>query len=178
MWVSQTYLGCPDPDAKLFVYYLWEEYKGQRNVPKSTLERLVSAGRAFGADVSLFAPISGAQHEIRSELRSQGNEFFWGEIGPNTPGLLLTEKPLAKFEPKADDYVFFKLPNNGSANEEMIEGVFNSLGGECEKRLKKIDDEKESGLLDTIYDSAQLKLTFMGLGIDFKPIISRLRRRR
>ena len=178
MWVSQTYLGCPDPKAKLFVYYLWEEYKRQKDVPKAIVDRLVSAGRAFGSDVSLFAPISGTQHEIRSELRSQGYDFFWREIGPNTPGLLLTEKPLAKFEPHHDDYVFFKLPNKVSGNEEMIEGVFNSLHEACEKRLEMTDGEKQPGLLDTIYDSAQLKVTFMGMGIDFKPILSRFGRRR
>lgn len=178
MWVSQTYLGRPDPNAKLFVYYLWEEYKGQKDVPKFIVDRLVNAGRAFGGDVSLFAPISGTQHEIRSELRSQGYDFFWREIGPNTPGLLLAEKPLAEFEPHHDEYVFFKLPNRVSGNEEMIESVFNSLHDACEKRLKESDDKKEPGLLQTIYNSAQLKLTFMGMGIDFKPIISRFGRRR
>jgi hypothetical protein len=178
MWVSQTYLGCPDSNAKLFVYYLWEDYKRQKDVPKSIVDRLVSAGRTFGDDVSLFAPISVTQHEIRSELRSQGYDFFWREIGPNTPGLLLTEKRLSKFEPHIDEYVFFKLPNSVPGNEELIESVFNSLHNECETRLKKTDDETKPGLLDTICDSAQLKLTFMGLGIDFKPIISRFSRRR
>lgn len=54
MWVSQTYLGCPDSGARVFVYYLWEEYKRQRDVPKVVLNRLTSLGRAFGKDVSLL----------------------------------------------------------------------------------------------------------------------------
>ena len=182
MWVSQTYLGRPDPDAKVFVYYLWEEYKRQTDVPKAIVDRLTEAGRAFGKDVSLFAPINGTQHEIRSEIRSQGYDFFWSEIGPNTPGLLLTDKPLGRFDPRADEYAFFPLPSRVVGNEDAITEVFRSLHAACASRLSQADTSAKPspngkpGLLDTVYESAQLKLTFMGLGVDFKPIISRFRR--
>ena len=183
MWVSQTYLGCPDPDAKVFVYYLWEDYKMQKEVPKSIVDRLTEAGRAFGKDVSLFAPISGTQHEIRNEIRSQGYDFFWQKIGPNTPGLLLTYKPLGNFDPREDEYLFFHLPSRIAGNEEAITKVFGFLHDACVSRLSKAadatqprDTKSNSGLLDTVYEALQLKLTFGGLGIDFKPIISRFRR--
>jgi hypothetical protein len=185
MWVAQTYLGSPDPEAKLFVYYLWEEYKGQRDVPKAIIEKLAGAGRVFGKDVSLFAPASGTKHEIQSELRSQNYDFFWGEIGPNTPGLLLTENILRSFDPKRDGYIFFPLPKRVSQNEKAMEQVFESLHETCIQKLGSIKASAEEPrvrqndcLLSTVYESAQLKVTFMGLGIDFKPIISRFIRRR
>ena len=175
MWLSQTYLGCPDPDARAFVYYLWEEYKGQQDVPPEIVERLAGLGRAFGEKVSVFAPIPNAQHEIRSELRTHEYDFFWSRIGPNTPGLLLTDKPLARAtQSHGDEYVFFPLPKGGTA--ESVANVFVSLHRACQEAT----GEKQIGasLLRTILDAVLLKPSFMGIGIDLKAIVTNLLRRR
>lgn len=172
MWISQTYLGCPDPDAKAFVYYFWEEYKEQKDVPAEILARLADMGRSFGSEVSLFAPIPDAQHEIRSELRNQGYDFFWGEIGPKTPGLLLTTKPLAQLEPHKDDYVFFPLQRV----RKEVENVFLSLHQACEEIRSKNNAKAESNNLRAIYDSLLLQPNFFGIGIDLKAIITHFRR--
>ena len=180
MWVTQTYLGCPDPDAKLFVYYLWEEYKEQEDVPKEIMEKLASAGRAFGQDVTLFAPLPGAQHEIRSELRSQGYDFFWYKIGLNTPCLFLTTKPLGDLDPRRDmdEYSVFSLPREVAGYERTIEGVFLSLHEACVHRLQEQGGCDNANFLERACNAILLQPNFFGIGIDLKPILSWVLRKR
>ena len=173
MWLSQTYLGCPDPDARAFVYYLWEEYKDQQDVPPEIVKRLAGLGRAFGEKVSVFAPIPNAQHEIRSELRAQEYDFFWHRIGASTPGLLLTEKPLGKLDPHGDEYVFFPLPEG--ATGELVADVFLSLHQACYDATR--GKEKEASVLRTIVDAVVVRPTIMGVGIDLKEMVTNLIRR-
>ena len=179
MWVTQTYLGCPDPCAKLFVYYLWEEYREQRDVPEEIMQRLASAGRAFGQAVSLFAPISGAQHEIRAELRSRECDFFWRNIVQNTPCLFLTTKPLRDLDPHRDDeYRVLPLPTEVAGYEETIEGVFRTLHEVCAQRLQEQDDCDDTSFLEQVCNAIRLQPAFFGIGIDLKPILSWVLRKR
>ena len=173
MWVTQTYLGCPDPGAKLFVYYLWEDYRGQQDVPEEIIQRLKSAGSAFGKAVSLFAPISGAQDEIRAELRYQGSDFFWRKFNQKTPCLLLTTKPLVDLDPHRDDeYRVLPLPTELTGYEETIEEVFRTLHEVCTWRLQEQGDCDDTSFLEQVLKAVQIRPSIFGIGIDLKPILS------
>ena len=174
MELRQTYIGCPDPEAQLFVYYIWEDYKEQKDVPKAVMDRLASAGRRFGKDVLLVAPVPGDQDAIRSEIAKEKSAALWWEIGPFTPGLLLTPKPLTEFEPEEDESIFFSLAGTESANDDVIEAVFITLRKECERRLARTNGSLDDGILRVIYDSIELKPNFFGIGINLKPVIKRL----
>jgi hypothetical protein len=172
MWVAQTYLGCPDPNAKAFVYYLWEEYKRQRDLPKSLMMKLAELGRAFGADATVLVSMQGSHHEIRSEIRNQRYDHFWGEIGQNTPGLFVTDVPLGEFDPNRNEWAFFPLGRD-TINEDAMVEIFGEIQEKCVAMIRAKSEKKKS-ILQTIYESLELKITFLGAGVNFRPILSRM----
>lgn len=59
MWVTQTYLGNPEPDASLFIYYLHEDYAREQVKFTENIQRhMEDLGTLYGSDVSLFVPNS------------------------------------------------------------------------------------------------------------------------
>ena len=173
MELKQTYVGSPDPEAQLYVYYIWEDYKKQKDVPKAVMDRLASAGRRFRKDVLLVGPVPGDRGVIRSEITEKmGSALSW-EIGQSTPGLLLAGKPLKEFNPQEHEWAFFSLAGRESANEDVVEAVFVALCKECERRLEQTDGSSDRGIVRAIFDSIELKPNFLGIGIDLK-VVSRI----
>ena len=103
--------------------------------------------------------------------------LFGTKLEKNTPGLFLIDVPLGEFNPQMNEYLFFHLGNEVANNEKNLVEIFKTIHHECHKLISK-NDESESNLWSSLYDSAQLKITFLGFGIDFKPIISRFRTRK
>jgi len=172
MWLSQTYLGQPESNAKLFVYYLWEAYREQSNVPKELIKRLSDAGISFGNAVSFFAPAPGNYHKIRTEIQNKAINELWHSFHDKTPGLFLTNKPISQLNPKNDEFVYFPLPKQGKGNEEAIEKAFDQLHRVCVEKLKEDRNNSSRDLIRTILDAAKLEPSFMGIGMDLKQIVS------
>ena len=174
MQISQTYLGSSHPRAKLFVYYLWEDYKEQEDVPEAVIRRLDQAGWAFGKDVSLTAPSPGSLDNIRSEIRPEGKDSWWWQVGQNTPGLLLTTKPFGKFRPTKDECIFFSLPHEAARSEDAYEAIFEALHDQCERMLAQKSGGAVVETLSVIYEAIEMKPSVFGFGIDLKKLITRL----
>lgn len=105
MWVTQTYLGHVEPDAKLFVYYFFENYnREQKAFTERVQQELEQLGEAFGEKVSLLMPNPRYAGRVESEVR----EFreLWESLRENLPGLFVSRKPLKELKPTDDGCVY------------------------------------------------------------------------
>jgi hypothetical protein len=74
MWVTQTYLGDVERDAKLFVYYCYENYNTeQRELTEAIQEHLETIGEVYGDKVSLMIPNTRYANRIEAEVREFPN---------------------------------------------------------------------------------------------------------
>jgi hypothetical protein len=103
MWVTQTYLGNVEPDAQLFVYYLFEDYvSSQLDFTREVQRHLEDLGEAFGRSVSLLVP--NPRYAVRIESEVRGIQDFWWTLKGKLPVLLISTKPLTQFNPKQGDF--------------------------------------------------------------------------
>ncbi len=95
MWVTQTYLGTVEPDAKLFVYYFFIDYiDEQREFTEMVQQELEKMGEVFGGEVSLLMPNPRYAGRIESEVRE--NRPLWEYIHSKLPGLFISKEPISK----------------------------------------------------------------------------------
>jgi hypothetical protein len=111
MWVTQTYLGTVEPDAKLFIYYFFEEYaKEQKNFTDIVQQELEVLGEAFGDKVSLLMPNPRYAGRVEAEVRE--NMALWQSLRGNLPGLFLSRKPLVQLAPTDDGCIYIPFETN------------------------------------------------------------------
>lgn len=128
MWVTQTYLGVVEPDAKLFVYYFFEDYNPeQMSFTEQVQSELENLGEAFGDQVSLLMPNPRYAGRIEAEVRE--NKQLWVSLRGNLPGLFLSRKPLTELKPSDDGCVYIpfntKEPESVSAIIKHVRGIAN-----------------------------------------------------
>ncbi len=71
MWVTQTYLGTVEPDVKVFIYYLFEDYNpDQTDFTNAVQFELEKMGAVFESNVSLLMPNPRYAARIEAEVRS------------------------------------------------------------------------------------------------------------
>lgn len=105
MWVTQSYLGNVEPDADVFVYYLYESYVDEQKKFTDRLQReLENLGDVFGGRVSLQMPNPRYAGRIEAEVRE--NRELWEAVHSKLPGLLISTVPLSKIE-GYDDTCYF-----------------------------------------------------------------------
>jgi|SRR5215213_2504894 len=105
MWVTQTYLGTVEPDAKLFIYYFYEDYNPQQKTFTKRVQRELEAlGDVYGDTVSLLMPNPKYAGQIEAEMRKY--DWVWSPLKGNLPGLFLSRKPITALEPH-DDGCFY-----------------------------------------------------------------------
>jgi len=103
MWVTQTYLGNVEPDAQLFVYYLFEDYSDEQvRFTERVQRRLEIVGEAFGNSVALLVP--NPRYAVRIEAEVRGIQEVWWTLQSKLPALLVCTRPLTKFDPEQGDY--------------------------------------------------------------------------
>lgn len=182
MWVSQTYVGSIDLPSDIFIYYFWEDYAGQLDIPPELHNRLAELGYRFGDSVSVFVPMKSYLGHISQEMEKKFRKFWW-EFQHKTPGLFICYKPLSKFDPNEDEYLYLPLPENFGRDPAQAESFLRDLYEKCrlvvgQGRPQTPPSKADSGILKVLYDGIQLKPSFMGFGLDLKPILSNLARRR
>lgn len=70
MWVTQTYLGTVEPEASVFIYYLYTNYiDAQVEFTNAVQRELEKFGEAYGSDVSLQMPNPNYAEKIEAEVR-------------------------------------------------------------------------------------------------------------
>ena len=164
MWITQTYLGNPDQDARIFIYWMWEEYAGHAEAPADILKRMQEIGRRFGERVTLMTPQPGEHVRISTEIQ----HFLWRSLAGKTPGLLLLEKQIQELRP-SDNYLFFSMRDK---NPDEVTAIFREIEDVCNEILDKNDNaESHNKLIDRIFDAVQIRPAFMGIGIDLKKLL-------
>jgi hypothetical protein len=174
MWITQTYLSNLNSHSNIFLYYLWEDYAQQKDIPEEVREGLGELGYYFRDQVAAYVPMRGYLGLIKAEMEEKFRKF-WPTFSGKTPGVLLTTKPLNEFDPVSGDWLFFPL-GEAIKNPEALKFFFQNLQVKCQEvlsRHSRPEKVSEGSMLREMFDSIQWKITFMGFGYDFKPLISR-----
>lgn len=168
MWVTQTYLGDVEPNAKAFVYYLYEEYNDQGEFTAEVQRKLEDLGQAYGNDISLLMPNPRYAAPIECEARDKLQALWWALAG-KLPGLLFVSQPLSKFDGETGQY--FYIPFD-SLDVEGVANAINELRGHANEFLQRPmpSPSKLSAWSKRIYEALELKPNFVGFGIDLKKL--------
>lgn len=109
MWVTQSYLGDPDKDPKVYAYYLFEDYSQEQEAFTKDLEaRLAHVGDQFGPHATILMPNRHNTPRIEGEVRNALGEF-WHTLQGQLPGLLVTTTKLSEFNIADGTGHFFSL---------------------------------------------------------------------
>lgn len=172
MWVTQTYLGTVEPDAKVFVYYFYEDYNSEQTAFTQEVQReLENLGEVFGDQVSLLMPNPRYAGQIEAEMRDQGK--LWALRG-ELPGLFLSRKPLANLKPDDDGCIYIPFETKDAKGvAEVIQRIrglaYDTLSSDFANRS---EPETES-LAKRFGDALELKPGIWGFRIDLRKLFQR-----
>lgn len=116
MYVTQTFLGTIAKDAKFYVYFLTEGYAGQqqRHLYEEVTKRIAEFGLSTGPSVAVVMPHPGSEvatlGEVRDNTDSPVQKFYRAHIQGETPGLLVTLRPISERNAH-EGAIFFSLAN-------------------------------------------------------------------
>jgi len=170
MWVTQTYLGSVEPDAKLFVYYFFEDYaKEQKRFTERVQHELESLGEVFGSQVSLLMPNPRYAGRVEAEVRE--NRELWQSLRGNLPGLFVSRKPMAKLKPVDDSCVYIPFETNDPENAAAIIRTVRGIANETLQwdYAHHVPPTKKS-FGETFFDAIELKPGIFGFRIDLKKL--------
>lgn len=172
MWVTQSYLGNVEPDADVFVYYLYLNYVDEQKRFTDRLQReLENLGDVFGGRVSLQMPNPRYAGKIEAEVRE--NRALWEAVYSKLPGLLISTVPLAKIE-DYDDTCYF-VPFNTTLTLDVILAV---------DRIKQLADRtiawkhkpvpaEPLSFSSRLADALELKPGIFGFRVDLRKLFRR-----
>ena len=170
MWLTQTYLGDVERDAKYFVYYLYEDYDHQQKALTQAIQRnLEELGDVYDDQVSLLMPNPRFAGQIESEFRKI--EKLWQAVHGHLPGLLLSPVPLARLNDAYDSCLYAPL-NEGDPRH--LARVVHALRGQADQAIQ--DDlaarSTKPSLRQRIGRALELKPGIWGVKIDLKRLMS------
>ena len=172
MWVTQTYLGAVEPDADVFVYYLYLNYIDEQQKFTERLQREIEAlGDVFGGKVSLLMPSPRYAGKIESEVREI--RPLWEAVYSKLPGLLISTVPLSKIK-SYDDTCFF-VPFESMNTLGLLTAV---------DRIKRLADRtiawkekpakaEPEGFAHRLVESLELKPGIFGFRVDLRKLFRR-----
>lgn len=168
MWITQTYIGNVEPQASIFIYYLYENYvAAQKEFTELVQLKLEGMGDAYNDKVSLLMPNPRYAERIESEVREI--PALWKHVKPNLPGLLVTRVPLVKISALTKDCLFFPLAVDESLDK--ISETITEVRKITDDTLFDISKSNEAGVLEKfkqLGDCIELKPGIFGFSIDLK----------
>jgi hypothetical protein len=170
MWVTQTYLASVEPDARLFVYYMFEDYvSSQKRFTASVQRALEDLGEVFGDKVSLLMPNPRFAGRIEAEIRS--NPDLWGLLRTKLPGLLISKVPLARFENDRDICVYIPFDSEHAAHvADVIQEVRRLTSDTLSWDFAKGSETKKATFGHRLLDALEIKPGIWGFKIDLKKL--------
>jgi hypothetical protein len=173
MWVTQTYLGNVEPDAKLFVYYFFEDYNSdQKKFTQRVQRELENLGDVYGDQVSLLMPNPRYANKIESEMRKF--DWNWFSLQGKLPGLFLSPKPISKLE--RNDKECFYLPFDNKDAKSVAE-VIRRIRGIADNTLNwdfaNQYQSKPYSLGRRFADALELKPGIWGFKIDLRKLFEK-----
>lgn len=176
MWITQTYLKSPEPDAKLHVYYLYQDYVDQdvaitRRI-QSSLERM---GHRFGGDVALLMPNPEAADRIEQEVREI--RPLWEMIAGRLPGVLICTRPMTdlRFEDGEHYFVSFDHPALIVPYAQTLKRISELISDQIEYQHREMGSKEPSlgGAGSRFFEAVELKPGIAGFKIDLKKLLQR-----
>jgi hypothetical protein len=170
MWVTQTYLGTVEPDAKLFIYYFFEDYnQGQKSFTNAVQRKLEELGELFGDKVSLLMPNPRSAGRIEAEVRE--NRALWSSLSGSLPGLFISKTPLVKLDMRQEGYLYIPFKNQTPAGAaEVIQQVRRMAGDTLSWEFASSEPPKQRSFGGRLLDAVELKPGIWGFKIDLKKL--------
>ncbi|MGK7941279.1 MAG: hypothetical protein AB4062_14245 [Crocosphaera sp.] len=173
MWVTQTYLGKVEPDAKVFVYYLFEDYNPvQTNFTNAVQSELEKLGDVHKSNVSLFMPNPSYAARIENELR--GIQELWWSLNGKLPGILISTNSLSEFDVTKGNYYFASFEQ---ATPQCLAEIIQKLRTLIDEQLKwEFNNPSPKEVISwykKLYEAIEAKPGLGGFKIDLKKLISR-----
>jgi hypothetical protein len=170
MWVTQSYLGVVEPDAQLFVYYLFEENSDEQTAFTEQVQRgLEELGEIHGDSVSLLVPNKRYTARIESEVR--GIQDFWFTLRGRLPGLLLSSKPLSRFDPSAGEFYLIEFKTmDGKGAAEAISRLRQLINEQLVYQFENRPQKRDETLWTRLVDALELKPGAWGVKLDLKKL--------
>ena len=169
MWVTQTYLAMVEPDAKVFIYYLFEEYNDQNEFTRKIQTHLERMGEVHGGDVSLFMPNPKYADRVEAEMREI--RPLWELIYPALPALLVSTAPMRDLDGNTDKCIC--IPFSGESASDVAKTIekVRKLTYEtvCAKH-REISAPDKKGYWNRIGDAVELKPGLFGIRLDLRKL--------
>lgn len=172
MWVTQTYLTSPEPDARVHVFYLFEDYVDeQKRFTNRVQAELARLGDAWGKDVALAMPNPHNAEHVEREIRETLGKAYW-DLKPKLPALMIVDTSLNEL---AEDAEMEIIPFAGRRAAEIAE-VIDAVRTVVNDRLERSTGANSVRLLRRVLDALELKPGISGFSIDLKKLRRRRRR--
>jgi len=170
MWITQTYLGTVEPNASVFIYYLYADYIDEQveftNAVQRSLEKF---GESYGSSVSLLMPNPNYADKIESEVREI--RPVWEHVYDALPGLLIATTPLNKIEEFAKEcyYLPFGVELSPYLAAKIISDARKITDNTLTLKLREHNKEVKSKFR-RLGDSIELKPGLFGFRIDLRKL--------
>lgn len=173
MWVTQTYLGTVEPDAKLFVYYFFEDYNpDQRTFTQRVQREMENLGEVFGDKVSLLMPNPRYAGQIEAEMRK--HDWVWSSLSGKLPGLFLSRKPIANLEPNDDGCLYIPFEKQDAKGvAEVIRRVRGIANNTVNWDFAAQYQPKAKSFGGRLVDAIEIKPGIWGFKLDLKKLFER-----
>ena len=174
MWITQTYLGSVEPDADIFVYYLYEDYVNeQKNFTEMVQTDLERLGDTFNEDVSLLMPNPKYADKIESEVREI--RPLWMHVKGSLPGLLISPVPLVKLDRFTEECYFIPFDvRSRFMVTDTIKKARSLISEELSVKRTHRDNEVKPAYR-RIGEAIELKPGLFGFRIDLKKLFASTR---
>jgi hypothetical protein len=172
MWVSQTYLGVVEPDADVFVYYLFLNYIPEQAAFTERLQReLEGLGDVFGGKVSLLMPNPRYAGKIEAEVREI--RPLWEAVYSKLPGLLVSTVPMSHITDYEDTCLFVPFEPLNILGLSMATNKIKTLADRTIAWTHKPVPADPSTFTQRVVDALELKPGVFGFRIDLRKLFRR-----
>ena len=172
MWVSQSYLATVEPEAKIFIYYMFEDYNDQGPFTEQVQLELEKIGEVHGGEVSLLMPNPRYANRIEAEVREI--RPLWEMIYSGLPGLLVTTEPMKELSESTDGCVF--IPFEGE-DPKLVAGKILQVRQLTENQLSHMFKSRTVSAPPSFpkkfKDAWEIKPGIFGIKIDLRQIFTR-----
>lgn len=177
MWVTQTYLGCPDKEASVWVYYLYENYDSDQQCLTNQIKgELQALGEIYARNVTFMMPQEEYAPTIEKEVRDRRR--LWIELKGKLPGIFISKKPLCDVAFLNDDnlYIPFGL-SDAAAVKNKFSIIRCTIDGVLKGAQSASDGPPRETFSERIFNALELKPGVAGIRIDLKKLMRRPERR-
>ena len=176
MWITQTYLKSPQPNALLHVYYMYQQYSEHERRKTGMIQKeLEGMGHRFGDAVSLSMPNQRSADQIEKEIREV--QPLWQAVHDKLPGILVSTKPMSSFEFEAGEHVFFSFGGGKSVRDcaMLLSRISELLDEQLYHQTSVVASATRSAptTMEKFLAAVELKPCLYGFRVDLKKLFSR-----